>query len=112
MGGAMRDGRKLTVFYSGNRHDVLRYTCLRGWLDSGEPRCIGFSGMSVDETIAKEVLRVVQPAAVEAARLAREEEAHKQDEVLEAWKRDLEGRAMRRSVRRNSTTRRIRKTDW
>jgi hypothetical protein len=46
--------------------------------------------MSVDETIAKEVLRVVQPAAVEAARVASEEEAHKQDEVLEAWKRELE----------------------
>jgi hypothetical protein len=63
--------------------------------------------MSVDETLAKEVLRVVQPAAVEAARLAREEEAHKQDEVLEVWKRDL----VPRSVRRNSTMRRIRKTD-
>ena len=85
-----RCGRKLTVLYTGNHHDVLRYVCHRGWLDSGEPRCIGFGGMSVDETIAKEVLRVVQPAAVEAARLASEEEAHKQDEVLEAWKRDLE----------------------
>lgn len=85
-----RCGRKLTVLYTGNHHDVLRYVCHRGWLDSGEPRCIGFGGMSVDETIAKEVLRVVQPAAVEAARLASEEEAHKQDEVLEAWNRDLE----------------------
>jgi hypothetical protein len=35
-------------------------------------------------------LRVVQPAAVEAAILAREEEARKQDEVLEALGRDLE----------------------
>ena len=85
-----RCGRKLTVLYTGKHHDVLRYVCHRGWLDCGEPRCIGFGGMSVDETIAKEVLRVVQPAAVEAARLAREEEAHKQDEVLEAWKRDLQ----------------------
>jgi hypothetical protein len=46
--------------------------------------------MPVDETIAQEVLRVVQPAAVEAAVLASEEEARKQDEVLEAWGRDLE----------------------
>jgi hypothetical protein len=36
------------------------------------------------------VLRVVQPAAVEAAVLASQEEARKQDEVLEAWGRDLE----------------------
>ena len=85
-----RCGRKLTVLYTGNHHDVLRYACHRGWLDSGQPRCIAFGGMSVDETIAKEVLRVVQPAAVEVAVLAGEEEAHKQDDVLDAWRRDLE----------------------
>jgi hypothetical protein len=77
------------VLYTGNHH-VLRYACHRGWLDSGQPRCIAFGGMSVDETIAKEVLCVAQPAAVEAAILASEEEAHKQDDVLDAWRRDLE----------------------
>jgi len=58
-----RCGRKLTVLYTGNHH-VLRYACHRGWLDSGQPRCIAFGGISVDETIAKEVLCVAQPAAV------------------------------------------------
>jgi len=85
-----RCGRKLTVLYTGNQHSVLRYECRRGWLDNGEPRCIGFGGMPVDETLAQEVLRVAQPAAVEAAILASEEEARKQDEVLEALGRDLE----------------------
>ena len=85
-----RCGRKLTVLYTGNHHNVLRYECRRGWLDNGEPRCIGFGGMPVDEALAQEVLRVVQPAAVEAAILASEEAAHKQDEVLEALGRDLE----------------------
>lgn len=85
-----RCGRKLTVLYTGNHHDVLRYVCHRGWLDSGQPRCIAFGGMSVNETIAKEVLCVVQPAAVEAAILASEEETRKQDDVLDAWRRDLE----------------------
>ena len=85
-----RCGRKLTVLYTGNHHDVLRYACHRGWLDSGQPRCIAFGGMSVNETIAKEVLCVVQPAAVEAALLAGEEEARKQDDVLDVWRRDLE----------------------
>jgi hypothetical protein len=85
-----RCGRKLIVLYTGNRNDVLRYVCHRGWLDSGQPRCIAFGGKSVDETIANEVLRVVQPAGVEAAVLAGEEEAHKQDDVLNAWRRDLE----------------------
>src|SRR5438128_9810901 len=46
--------------------------------------------MTADGAMAKEILRVVQPAAMEAAVLASEEKAHKQDEVLEALQRDLE----------------------
>jgi DNA invertase Pin-like site-specific DNA recombinase len=85
-----RCGRKLTVWYTGNDHDVLRYGCYRGWLDNGEARCIAFGGILVDETMAKETLRVVQAGAVEAAVVACEQEARKQDEVLEALRRDLE----------------------
>src|SRR6516165_1713446 len=42
-----RCGRKLTVRYTGSGHDVLRYSCIRGWLDNGEPRCIAFGGITV-----------------------------------------------------------------
>lgn len=93
-----RCGRKLAVRYTGSRHDVLRYCCYRGWLDNGEPRCIAFGGVPVDEAMAREILRVVQPAAVEAAILASEDQARKQDEVLEALNRDLE--AARYAARR------------
>lgn len=85
-----RCGRKLTVWYTGNEHDVLRYGCRRGWLDNGEARCIAFGGRLVDEIMAKEVVRVVQPAAIEAAVLASEEQARQRNEVLEALGRDLE----------------------
>ena len=85
-----RCSRKLTVRYTGNKADVLRYMCNRGWLDSGEPSCIAFGGIAVDEAISRDVLRVVHPGAVEAAILASQEEARKRDEVLEALKRDLE----------------------
>jgi DNA invertase Pin-like site-specific DNA recombinase len=85
-----RCGRKLTVRYTGNGHDVLRYTCNRGWLDNGEARCIAFGGIPVDEAIGTEVLKAVQPAVVEAAVHASEEESRRQDEVLEALQRDLE----------------------
>jgi hypothetical protein len=40
--------------------------------------------------MANEILRVVQPAAVDAAIVASESAAHQQDEVLDAWQRDLE----------------------
>jgi DNA invertase Pin-like site-specific DNA recombinase len=85
-----RCGRKLSVRYTGNGHDVLRYTCIRGWLDNGEPRCIAFGGITVDEAIGREVLRVVQPAAIEASVLAGEERAQQRDDVIEALHRDLE----------------------
>jgi hypothetical protein len=81
---------RLTVHYTGSHHDVARYVCHRGWLDKGEPRCSGFGGSRVDAPLVAEVLRVVQPAAVEAAILAHREEAKKQDEVRSALERELE----------------------
>jgi DNA invertase Pin-like site-specific DNA recombinase len=85
-----RCGRKLTVRYTGSGHDVLRYSCNRGWLDNGEPRCIAFGGITVDAAIGREVLGVIQPAAIEASVLASEERVRQKDDILEALERDLE----------------------
>jgi hypothetical protein len=74
---------------SGN-HDVPRYACRRGALDNGEPRCIEFGGLRVDDAIEEELLRVLEPAAIDAALEADSEETRHRDEVLEALKRDLE----------------------
>ena len=92
LGGVLRCrrcGRKLMVQYTGERGDVVRYSCKRGWLDNGQPRCIGFGGTTVDEAIGHQVLRVVQPAAVEAAIMASKEDGRRNNEVLDALKRDL-----------------------
>jgi DNA invertase Pin-like site-specific DNA recombinase len=85
-----RCGQKLTVHYTGRDHDVLRYCCRRGWLDKAESKCIAFGGIPVDEEIGRQLLRVVQPAALEAAVLAHQEEQRQQDEVLVALQHDLE----------------------
>lgn len=85
-----RCGRKLVVCYTGNAHNVLRYVCVRGARDNGDPRCISFGGLVVDDAMTKEILRVVQPAAIEAAVVASETAAQQQDEVLHAWTRELE----------------------
>jgi len=85
-----RCGRKLSVQYTGRHQDVVRYCCIRGFLDNGQPKCIAFGGTSVDEAISHQLLRVVRPAAVESAVMANEEEARQRDEVLEALRRDLE----------------------
>ena len=93
-----RCGRRLTVWYTGAAHHVLRYACHRGALDNGDPRCISFGGLVVDAAMAKEVLRVVQPAAIEAAVVASEDASRQQDDVRQAWTRDLE--AARYAARR------------
>ncbi len=83
-------GRKMTVRYTGSAHDVLRYACNRGWLDSGEPRCIAFGGLRVDDAIEETILRVLEPGAIEAAVEAERNEAQRRDEVLDALNRDLQ----------------------
>jgi hypothetical protein len=85
-----RCGRKMMLHYSGRNHDVPRYACRRGSLDNGEPRCIEFGGLRVDDVIEEELLRVLEPAAIDAALEADREETLHRDEVLEALKRDLE----------------------
>jgi len=85
-----RCGHKLLVNYTGSEHDVVRYHCRRGWLDKGEPTCIGFAGLAVDEAVTKEILRVVQPAAIEAATMASLEQSRRVDEVVAALQRDLQ----------------------
>jgi hypothetical protein len=59
-------------------------------MENGEPRCIAFGGLRVDDAIAAEVLRVVQPAAIEAATQAQQQEVHHRDNVRAALTRDLE----------------------
>jgi DNA invertase Pin-like site-specific DNA recombinase len=85
-----RCAAKLIVQYCGPHGDVPRYACRRGWLDKAQPPCISFGATAVDAAVAAQVLRVVQPAAIEAAILAYEDEAKKQDAVSDALARDLE----------------------
>jgi DNA invertase Pin-like site-specific DNA recombinase len=85
-----RCGRKMMVYYTGQNHDTPRYACFRGRLDSGEPPCISFGGLGVDGAIEHELLRVLEPGAIEAAQEADRQKTEHDDEVLGALKCDLE----------------------
>src|SRR3954471_23870786 len=61
-----RCGRKLSVQYSGAKGQLPRYACVRGRLDYGEPSCIAFGGLRVDDVVEAALLSVVQPGAVAA----------------------------------------------
>jgi hypothetical protein len=46
------------VRYTGVNHDIPRYSHIRGWLERGEPRCIAFGGLRIDDAIEFALLRV------------------------------------------------------
>ena len=74
-----RCGRKLTLRYSGAKHHIPRYSCSRGWMDNGEPRCIAFGGLRVDDAIEDALLTVVGPGAIAAAVAAEKEANERRD---------------------------------
>jgi DNA invertase Pin-like site-specific DNA recombinase len=79
-----RCGRKLTVCYTGRSRNALRYTCCRGQLDTGDAKCISFSGSPLDEAIGREMLQALAPAGVAASQ--------------EAFRRQQADRASRREA--------------
>ncbi len=85
-----RCGRKLTVQYTGAKGQIPRYACLRGRLDYGEPNCIAFGGLRVDDAVEAALLAVVRPAAAQAALAAEAQAMARRDEAREAMLRDLE----------------------
>jgi hypothetical protein len=56
----------------------------------GLPGCISFGGADIDEALAEEVLQVVQPATLEAARLAAEQAHERRDEQVRLLRLELE----------------------
>ena len=98
LGGVLRCrpcSRILRVYYKGDENQFVRYACSRAELDTKEARCIAFSGAPADAAVARELLRVVEPAAIEAAVLASQQEAQAHSEVVAALSRDLEAASYR-----------------
>jgi DNA invertase Pin-like site-specific DNA recombinase len=75
-----RCGRRLMVSYSGRGPGQPVYRCDRMNLMLGQPRCLTFSGPRVDAAIARELLRAVEPIAIEAALEAERMHMESQDE--------------------------------
>ena len=69
-----RCGSRMGVAYSGaSRYG--RYRCDSANMRRGAPKCISFSALDVDEHVARQLIAVVQPGAIEAARVAWERDA-------------------------------------
>jgi len=65
-----RCGRRLSVAYRGRAPGQPVYRCDRPQMQLGQPRCCTFGGGRPDEAVARELLRAVEPMAIEAAQQA------------------------------------------
>jgi excisionase family DNA binding protein len=73
-----RCGRRLMVSYSGRPPGQPVYRCDRPNLMLGLPRCFTFGGLRVDAAVGRELLRAVEPLAIEAVQEA--ERMHKESQ--------------------------------
>ena len=62
-----RCGRRLQVVYTGRAPGAPKYRCDRPNAAMGLPRCMAFATGRVDEAIVREMLRALEPLALEAA---------------------------------------------
>jgi excisionase family DNA binding protein len=88
-----RCGRRLSVAYTGNPQSRPVYRCDKPNLMMGLPRCMTFGGPRIDSAIARELLRAVEPMAIEAAFKA--ERMHREQQEEQQRILDLELRQAR-----------------
>jgi len=73
-------GRRLVVSYGGRPPGRTVYRCERPNLMLGLPRCLTFGGVRIEPAVGKELLRAVEPMAIEAALKAERMQMERQAE--------------------------------
>ena len=85
-----RCSRMLRVHYLGKGGKEMRYQCVNGHINQGVPKCISFGGVRVDQAVSDEILKVVQPIAIDAAVRAVEQRSQQQSERTRVLELELE----------------------
>jgi hypothetical protein len=73
-----------------NAETGLRYSCLCGAIDYGEPRCQNLSGQRLDAFVSQQVLAVLQPAALELHLAAAADVEQEGQRLHRHWQQQLE----------------------
>jgi DNA invertase Pin-like site-specific DNA recombinase len=84
-----RCGRRLNVVYTG-RGGLPVYRCDRGVAAVGARRCMTFGGRRADAAVGRELIRAVEPMAIEAALLAERRMMERQAEHRRLLELELE----------------------
>jgi excisionase family DNA binding protein len=85
-----RCGHMMYVSYLGKGGIIPRYDCTAAHLRRGERRCLSFSGLWVDQAVAKEVLQAISGNAVEAALEAADQMEQRRLDLRQALTLELE----------------------
>lgn len=85
-----RCGRRMGINYGGLGGSVGRYVCRRGNLGSGKAVCISFGALKVDRTVSLDLVRALQPCALEAARQAAEKQDRDRADRIKAAELELQ----------------------
>ncbi|WP_407338961.1 hypothetical protein [Methylocapsa polymorpha] len=80
----------MTVTYSGRTPAQRVYRCDHPNFMLGQPRCLTFGGSRVEAALARELLRAVEPMAIEAALEAERMRMESQDERRRALELELQ----------------------
>ena len=92
LGGLLVCGRcdhRMAVQYT-NSPPRISYACNRLQADYGEPFCQSLAGKVLDELIAQQLLRVLEPAALELSLRAAEDSQQERDRLHQHWRQRLE----------------------
>jgi DNA invertase Pin-like site-specific DNA recombinase len=84
-----RCGRRMLVAYT-SREGRLRHSCQRGALDYAEPACQSLAGGPLDELVARQVLRALEPAALEVGLRAVGDAQAERDRLDRQWRLRVE----------------------
>ncbi len=84
-----RCGLRMAPVYR-NNGTRLRYECSRMAVDYGEPRCQSLVGEVLDAFVAEQVLRALEPAALEISLQAAEDVEAERQQLHRHWQQRLE----------------------
>ena len=81
-------GRRLQTYYRSN--DKSYYRCVRHLYEGTEQTCFGLKAAAVDDLVAQQVLRALEPAALELSCRALEDVQRDRARLDKHWKQRLE----------------------
>lgn len=76
-------GRHMQPSYHAN--NVAQYACNRQYVEATEPRCYGLSAQVIDELVSQQVLRALEPAAVQLSLQAQTDVERERQRLDKNW---------------------------